>query len=49
VSAAVSIGGPADRVDVSANDRLGGAVIEAAGAISRLLGHHIKAEASERD
>jgi DNA-binding IclR family transcriptional regulator len=49
VSAAVSIGGPADRVDVSANDRLGGAVIEAAGAISRLLGHHIKAKASERD
>ena len=49
VAAAVSIGGPADRVDVSANDRLGGAVIEAAGAISRLLGHHLKAEASGRD
>lgn len=49
VSAAVSIGGPADRVDVSANDRLGGAVIEAAGAISRLLGHHVNAKAYQGD
>lgn len=49
VVAAVSIGGPADRVDVSADDRLGGAVIEAAGAISRQLGHRVNAQAFERE
>ncbi|MCV7225393.1 IclR family transcriptional regulator [Mycolicibacterium komossense] len=47
VVAAVSIGGPADRVDVTANDRLGNAVIAAAGAISRQLGHRGNVTTSE--
>jgi DNA-binding IclR family transcriptional regulator len=49
VVAAVSIGGPAGRIDENTDGRLGGAVIEAAGAVSRLLGHHIHARATQGD
>jgi DNA-binding IclR family transcriptional regulator len=39
VTAAVSIAGPADRVDTDTDDRLGSAVVVAAAAISHQLGH----------
>lgn len=39
VAAAVSVGGPADRIDVAGDHRLGEAVVEAAENISALMGY----------
>ncbi|MGU3498196.1 IclR family transcriptional regulator domain-containing protein [Mycobacterium sp. C31M] len=39
VAATVSVGGSADRIDVAGDHRLGEAVVEAAEAISALMGY----------